>query len=135
MQAQILKLLFDIVREDNIAVLLITHNLGVVARLCTHVAVMYAGRIIERGIMADVFNNPSHPYTKALLGAVPTQKTRKGTLQGLGGSVPDPYLPHAGCRFAPRCALAEARCREAVPPEADLGHGHGVACIKAGVSA
>ncbi len=131
-QAQILQLLFDIVREDNIAVLLITHNLGVVARLCTHVAVMYAGRIIERGTMADVFNQPSHPYTRALLNAVPTQKTRKGTLQGLGGSVPDPYLPHDGCRFAPRCALAEARCRDAVPSETDLGHAHAVACIKAG---
>ena len=134
-QAQILQLLFDIVREDKIAVLLITHNLGVVARLCTHVAVMYAGRIIERGTMADVFNQPSHPYTKALLAAVPTQKTRKGTLQGLGGSVPDPYLPHAGCRFAPRCAWAEARCGEAVPPDADLGNGHRVACIKAGGTA
>ncbi len=134
-QAQILQLLFDIVREDKIAVLLITHNLGVVARLCTHVAVMYAGRIIERGTMADVFNQPSHPYTKALLAAVPTQKTRKGTLQGLGGSVPDPYLPHAGCRFAPRCAWVEVRCGEAVPPDADLGNGHRVACMKAGGTA
>lgn len=131
-QAQILQLLFDIVREDRIAVLLITHNLGVVARLCTHVAVMYAGRIIERGAMSDVFNAPAHPYTKALLNAVPTQKTQKGTLKGLGGSVPDPYLHHQGCRFAERCSIAKADCRLASPADHDLGNGHTVACIKAG---
>jgi peptide/nickel transport system ATP-binding protein len=98
--------------------------------------VMYSGRIIERGPMADVFNHPAHPYTKALLNSVPTQKTRKGTLKGLGGSVPDPFLPHQGCRFADRCQWADAACRLTVPPEIDvgieLGHAHSVACLKAG---
>ena len=130
-QAQILELLFSIVRQDNIAVLLITHNLGVVARLCSHVAVMYAGRIIERGRMADVFNHRRHPYTQALMDAVPTQKTPKGSLKGLGGSVPDPYHPFQGCRFAPRCIRVTDICRQSVPPERDCGGSHQVYCFNA----
>jgi peptide/nickel transport system ATP-binding protein len=130
-QAQILELLYSIVREDKIAVLLITHNLGVVARLCSHVAVMYAGRIVERGRMSDVFEGRRHPYTQALMEAVPTQKTLKGSLKGLGGAVPDPYQFDQGCRFAPRCQLANDACRASIPPEVTVHQYHSVSCFNA----
>jgi len=84
-QAQILRLIHDLVEERNIGVLLITHNLGVVAQLCTHVAVMYRGRILESGAVRDVLKNPSHAYTQALLNSVPTVHTKRGELRGLGG--------------------------------------------------
>ena len=135
-QAQILTLLFDLVQQDKIAVLLITHNLGVVARLCTHVAVMYAGRIIERGRMQDVFEAPAHPYTQALLAAVPTLKTAKGSLKGLDGQVPDLFVPQPGCRFAPRCASVLATCHQSIPPERLVTQGqnqtrtHTTACFR-----
>ena len=84
-QAQILRLIHHLVEERNIGVLLITHNLGVVAQLCTHVAVMYRGRILESGAVRDVLKNPSHAYTQALLNSVPTVHTKRGELRGLGG--------------------------------------------------
>jgi peptide/nickel transport system ATP-binding protein len=137
-QAQILKLLFDIVQQDQIAVMLITHNLGVVARLCTHVAVMYAGRIVERGSMHDVFKAPAHPYTQALLKSVPTLKTAKGSLKGLDGQVPDLFMPQPGCRFAPRCGVVMETCHHSVPPEGfnscgqSQMHNHLAACFRIG---
>ncbi|UXS04586.1 ABC transporter ATP-binding protein [Agrobacterium tumefaciens] len=88
-QAQILKLIHDLVAERNIGVLMITHNLGVVAQVCSHVAVMYRGRILERGTVMEVLKKPAHAYTKALLNAIPTAQTKRGELRGLGGVMPE----------------------------------------------
>jgi peptide/nickel transport system ATP-binding protein len=130
-QAQILRLIRDLVDEFHLAVLLITHNLGVVAQVCSQVSVMYAGNIVEDGPTRAVFRSPRHPYTRALLAALPRAGLARGELKGLAGSVPSLLVPPAGCRFAPRCALAIDACREARPPLARLAEDHSVACIRA----
>ncbi|MBF9235243.1 ABC transporter ATP-binding protein [Microvirga alba] len=130
-QAQILRLLYDLVQEHQLGVLLITHNLGVVAQICTHVAVMYAGNIIESGSVREVFKNPNHPYTTGLLASVPTAKMKRGELQGLPGSVPNLLAPPPGCRFAPRCAAVQPRCTAAIPPSVAVAAHHEVACVLA----
>ena len=129
-QAQILKLLKGTVADHDIGVILITHNLGVVAQTCTHVAVMYAGNIVESGPVAEVIERPAHPYTRALMAAIPTKETRRGALQGLGGTVPNLIAPPPGCRFAPRCPLTIPACTRALPPAVDIGAGHTAACIR-----
>ena len=128
-QAQILRLLHDLVVADGLTVLMITHNLGVVAQLCTHVAVMYAGNIVESGTTRAVFKRPAHPYTRALIAAVPTARSVRGRLQGLAGSVPSLIDPPPGCRFASRCAAARADCAAGTPPSREIGPGHRVACL------
>ena len=131
-QAQILELLKDMVREFGMAVLLITHNLGVVAQSCTHVAVMYAGTIVERGPVREVLRSPTHPYTRALLAAIPTRDKKRGDLQGIPGAVPNLVHAPAGCRFAARCPRADALCH-AKPPRLEASGapacGHDVACF------
>ena len=129
-QAQVLRLLTGMVREYQMGVLLITHNLGVVAETCSHVAVMYAGNIVERGPVASVLAAPAHPYTKALLAAIPTRGVKRGDLKGLAGTVPNLIQPPPGCRFAPRCALAGPDCLVAVPPMTQRGEGHSAACLR-----
>lgn len=129
-QAQILKLLKGTVADHFIGVILITHNLGVVAETCTHVAVMYAGNIVESGPVADVIENPVHPYTKALMAAIPTKTSKRGSLNGLGGTVPNLIAPPPGCRFAPRCPLAIPACTQALPPAVEVGGNHRAACIR-----
>ena len=124
-QAQILALIRGMVDEFDMGVLMITHNLGVVAQSCTHVAVMYAGNIVESGPVRDVLMHPRHPYTQALLAAIPTRSTARGALKGLAGSVPNLIAPPPGCRFAPRCARATAACA-ALPPL--VGALHRTAC-------
>jgi peptide/nickel transport system ATP-binding protein len=114
-QAQVLALLKEMVAEYRMAVLLITHNLGVVAQVCSHVAVMYAGTIVERGPVREVLAAPRHPYTRALLKAIPTRDTPRGGLEGIPGTVPDLVRPPPGCRYAPRCARASDRCGVAPP--------------------
>jgi oligopeptide/dipeptide ABC transporter ATP-binding protein len=109
-QAQILRLIRGMVDEFDMGVLMITHNLGVVAQSCTHVAVMYAGNIVESGPVRDVLMGPRHPYTQALLAAIPTRATARGALRGLPGAVPNLIAPPPGCRFAPRCTRATAAC-------------------------
>ena len=128
-QAQILILLKEMVQEFNMGVLLITHNLGVVAQTCSHVAVMYAGAIVERGLVAEVLARPRHPYTRALLAAMPTRATPRGGLEGIPGTVPDLIAPPPGCRFAPRCGRASATCLERSPRLVPLDTGHEVACV------
>lgn len=128
-QAQILRLIYDLVQEFELGVLLITHSLGVVAQLCSHVAVMYAGNIVEWGSARAVFKNPGHPYTKALLDAVPRADMKRGELRGLAGTVPNLIAPPPGCRLASRCPLAEERCSAALPPTLVVEPDHGVACI------
>jgi oligopeptide/dipeptide ABC transporter ATP-binding protein len=133
-QAQILRLIYDMVRERGLGVLFITHNLGVVAELCSHVAVMYAGNIVEAGPVSGVLKSPAHPYTRGLLQAVPTPATRPGALRGLAGAPPDLLHPPEGCRFAPRCTLAGAECRQGPPPMRSVEPFHEAACVRVGAA-
>jgi len=129
-QAQILRLIEELVQELHLSVLLITHNLGVVARMCQRVAVMYAGVVVECGGVIDVFKNPKHPYTVGLLRAIPTYGTKKGEIKGIPGSVPNFLDPPPGCRFHPRCEHAMPRCaEEPPPPPMEIAPGHEVSCF------
>jgi len=114
-EAQILRILADIRERFSPAILLITHNLGIVAEACDHVAVMYAGRIVEQGPVRDIFANPSHPYTQALLRSTISLKTQN--LHSIPGAPPDLVAPPAGCRFHPRCEHAMQVCPAKQPPQ------------------
>ncbi len=129
LQAQILRLLSDLVKRSDTAVLMITHNLGVVAQICSHVAVMYAGHVVESGRTREVLQSPRHPYTRALLAALPRPGLQRGQLANLAGRVPDLIHPPPGCRFAPRCARATAACTVATPPSVAVSDQHQVACV------
>ena len=130
-QQQILKLIKSSVADFGMGVVLITHNLGVVAQTCSHVAVMYAGNIVESGRVSAVIGAPDHPYTRALMQSIPTRDTKRGTLKGLAGIVPNLFNPPPGCRFAPRCQFATSDCRTATPPSVCVGPEHLSACIRA----
>ncbi|MGC4948634.1 dipeptide ABC transporter ATP-binding protein [Streptomyces sp. DT224] len=131
-QDQILTLLGDLNRETGTALVLITHNMGVVARACERVLVMYGGTVVEDGPTAEVLTRPRHPYTAGLLAAVPRLATPSGTrLTGIPGSPPDLTLLGDGCAFADRCTLAEDRCRTQTPPLARVADGVRVACLPA----
>jgi peptide/nickel transport system ATP-binding protein len=126
-QEQTLRLMRDLTRQVGAAVLLITHNLGVVRQFADRVYVMYAGAIVEEADVATLFRDPQHPYTRALLAAVP--RLTGGELpRAIEGAVPDYTAAPPGCRFHPRCAFARAECRTP-PPVVDLGQGHRVACV------
>jgi peptide/nickel transport system ATP-binding protein len=126
-QAQILELL-NALKEDIItSILLITHDLGVVAETCDRVCVMYAGNVCEIADVKDLFNNPKHPYTTALLSSVP-KRSQTGALETIEGSVPNLVTPPSGCRFHPRCKLAMEKCSKEIPETRDTGGGHLVAC-------
>ena len=127
-QAQILRLIQDLVDRLDLSVLLITHNLGVVAKLCDHVAVMYAGRVIEYAPVRDLYKNPQHPYTQGLLNAVPTKTTDRGGLQGIDGMIPNLLDPPQGCRFHTRCPHVMDICRQQVPQEASIDDNHTTHC-------
>jgi len=130
-QAQILELLRDLARRLGVAMLIITHNLGVVARYADRVNVMYAGRIIERASAAELYANPRHPYTLGLLRSVPRlDEPRRSRLAPIEGQPPDLTRLPAGCAFAPRCAYRVERCAEA-PPLESIGPGHLSACWEA----
>ncbi len=116
-QAQYLKLLRDLQREHGLALIFITHNLGIVAKMCDQLAVMYAGRVVEHGPVSRIFNRPAHPYTKALLGSIPRMTDNRDHLTAIEGQPPDLASLPAGCAFAPRCPEAFARCRAEAPPE------------------
>jgi oligopeptide/dipeptide ABC transporter ATP-binding protein len=115
-------------RESGMAILFITHDFGVVARMCDRVAVMYAGRIVECGPVQRVFDNPSHPYTQALIASVPKITGATGRLTTIEGQPPSLLNLPAGCRFAPRCAYAEQRCRDCYPATFDVGDQHTADC-------
>jgi peptide/nickel transport system ATP-binding protein/oligopeptide transport system ATP-binding protein len=132
-QAQILDLLRELQQETGMSVILITHDLGVVAEMADEVAVMYAGRVIERGTAADIFNDPQHPYTIGLLGSIPRIEEDRDRLLAIEGSVPPPFALPKGCRFHPRCPFAIRACTEADPPLRELSPGHSAACIRAPV--
>ncbi|MGI8553495.1 MAG: ABC transporter ATP-binding protein [Dehalococcoidia bacterium] len=128
-QAQILSLIRDLVREFNLTVLMITHNLGVVAQVCNRVAVMYAGRVVETGDLRRVFKAPAHPYTASLLRAIPTRESAGRTLADIPGSIPNLLSPPLGCRFNPRCPHVMPVCQAEPPPGMTfLESGHEVAC-------
>ncbi len=120
-QAQVINLLQDLIRELGLTFVLISHDLGVVRHIADRVAVMYLGRIVEEGPAAEVFGNPKHPYTRALLAAVPGQGHTRGAAALLEGDVPSPINPPSGCRFRTRCPHAEAICAAEIPPLADHG--------------
>ncbi|PWS48362.1 peptide ABC transporter ATP-binding protein, partial [Streptomyces sp. ZEA17I] len=131
-QEQILALLADLNRETGTALVLITHNMGVVARSCARVLVMYGGTVVEDGPTAEVLTHPRHPYTAGLLAAVPRLSAPSGTrLTGIPGSPPDLTLLGDGCAFAARCTLVEDRCRTGVPPLVALTDGVRAACLPA----
>ena len=127
-QAQYLRLLKEIQRETGVAILFITHDLGVVARMCDRVAVMYAGRIVEQGGIQELFDNPSHPYTQALLGSIPRMEERVDRLTAIEGQPPALFDLPRGCRFAARCPHVHDRCEEAYPAEFAGPTGHTAAC-------
>jgi oligopeptide/dipeptide ABC transporter ATP-binding protein len=127
-QAQYLNLLQELQKEHRLAMIFVTHNLGIVARICSAVAVMYAGRIVELGPVRRIFTAPGHPYTRALLESIPRLGARTGRLVAIDGQPPDLVRLPTGCAFAPRCAQAMARCRSEAPPEIVLAEGHTARC-------
>jgi peptide/nickel transport system ATP-binding protein len=134
-QAQILDLLAALRRETGMALVLISHDLGVVAETCERVAVMYAGRIVEEAPVERLFAAPSHPYTRGLLGALPPMAGPRRRLAAIPGGVPEPWAMPPGCPFAPRCAHRNADCDEAVPRAVALAPDHRAACLRATVAA
>lgn len=128
-QAQVINLLMDLQREKNLSYLFIAHDLAVVEHISHRIAVMYLGRIVEFADKETLFTNPLHPYTEALLAAVPVPNPRiKRKRQLLQGDVPSPINPPPGCRFHTRCPYAEARCKIESPPLREVAPGHQVAC-------
>jgi peptide/nickel transport system ATP-binding protein len=133
-QAQILELLQEMKSRFGMAIMLITHAMGVVAETAQRVVVMYAGKVIEEASVEELFGRPAHPYTKGLIRSIPRvdkAATHKTRLEAIAGVVPSLLDPPPGCRFAPRCPYAIALCREAVPPLREIAAGHKVACVRA----
>ena len=134
-QAQILDLLRELQQETGMAIILITHDLGVVAEMADEVAVMYAGRVVERASGAAIFDDPQHPYTLGLLGSIPKIEEQRDRLLAIEGAVPPPFALPSGCRFHPRCVFADAACIAQDPPLRQIEHAHHVACLHAPVEA
>jgi oligopeptide/dipeptide ABC transporter ATP-binding protein len=120
-QAQYLNLLRELQIEHRLGLIFITHNLGIVAKMCDLLAVMYAGRIVETGPVSRVFNSPAHPYTQALLRSIPRMSREKVRLTAIEGQPPDPARLPPGCAFAARCPVAVDRCRQETPPAIAIG--------------
>ncbi len=132
-QAQILDLLRRLQAETGMALVLISHDLGVVADLCSRVGVMYGGRIVEEAPTATLFAAPVHPYTQGLLAALPDMTGPRRRLTAIAGGVPEPWNFPPGCSFAPRCMSATSACDAALPAARDVAEGHSVACLHAHV--
>ncbi len=131
-QAQILALLADLRQRLGLAMLFVSHDLAVVSRVSHRIAVMYAGRIVESGPAHEIFAHPAHPYTRGLLGSIPTLKTnRQQPLHAIDGAVPSPGALPPGCSFAPRCPLCIPQCEAAMPPLVEVAPGHLARCIRA----
>ena len=128
-QAQILELMKALQRETEMAIIYITHDLGVIAEICDHVVVMYAGKVVEIASVKELFINPEHPYTKGLLSSIPRlENPRKTKLNIIKGMVPSLYELPKGCRFQNRCPLVEAVCETASPPVTSVGEDHFASC-------
>ena len=134
-QAQILDLLRDLQAETGMAIILITHDLGIVAEMADEVAVMYAGRVVEQAPGPAIFDDPQHPYTLGLLGSIPRIEEDRARLLAIEGAVPAPFDLPTGCRFHPRCVFAAERCLTEDPPLLPMGPQHSAACIRAPVEA
>ncbi len=134
-QAQILDLMRKLRDETGTAIILITHDLGVIAELAHDVAVMYAGRIVEQAPVEELFARPQHPYTVGLLGSIPKLHQEQDRLAAIEGQVPNPMAPVQGCKFHPRCPFAIDRCRREEPPLAEVGGQHAAACWRAPLDA
>jgi oligopeptide/dipeptide ABC transporter ATP-binding protein len=127
-QAQYLRLLREIQEETGLSLIFITHDFGIVAKMCDRVMVMYAGRAVESGPVREIFNRPAHPYTQALLSSVPKLEERPDRLYSIQGQPPALWDVPPGCRFAARCPYADDRCQQDYPPSFTLGHGHSADC-------
>jgi oligopeptide/dipeptide ABC transporter ATP-binding protein len=127
-QAQYLALLKELQERHRLAMIFVTHNLGIVARMCDRMAVMYAGRIVEAGPVRQLFTAPAHPYTRALMESVPRLGARRELLTAIEGQPPDLAKLPPGCAFAPRCASVMERCRVEAPPETMVSAGHTTRC-------
>ncbi len=127
-QAQYLRLLKDLQQETGVAIIFITHDFGIVAHMCDRVAVMYAGRIVEQGDVRQIFNNPSHPYTEALINSVPKMEEKMERLYSIPGQPPALWDLPKGCSFAPRCPYVHDRCHEAYPEVFEVQDGQTAAC-------
>ncbi len=130
-QAQVLELMRTLRSQTRTAIMLITHDLGVVAEMADRVLVMYAGQVVEQASVAQIFAMPQHPYTVGLLGAIPALGGRRERLAAIDGLVPAPTAQPPGCRFAPRCPFADTRCHSEAPPLAEVQDGHWSRCWKA----
>ena len=129
-QAQILDLIADLQRKEGMSVILITHNLGIVARMCRRVAVFYAGLLMEEGSVEDIFYRPSHPYTRALLASIPARDGKNERLVPIVGQAPSLTDPPPGCPFAPRCSLAGRECEGLACTLTEIAPGHKTACSR-----
>ena len=129
-QAQVLEMIHDLKEKNNTAMLLITHDLGVVAQNCDRVAIIYAGEIVEYGTLRQVYKNILHPYTEGLFGSVPSLDTTSKRLNAIDGMMPDPTQLPKGCKFADRCKFAEKRCLENEPELIERADGHKVRCFR-----
>ncbi len=128
-EAQILRLMRDLQREIGTSILLITHNLGVVAEMCDEVYVMYAGEVVERADVMTLFRGCAHPYTRGLMASLPRMTPKGQRLYNIRGTVPNLRAMPSGCRFSPRCEFAGEKCRREKPPLTDLGEGHLCRCF------
>lgn len=127
-EAQVLSLLQKLQQERQMAVVLISHNLGVIAQMCHRVYVMYAGVVVEEGPVEAIFDEPVHPYTKGLLASLPDPAYKEKKLQGIDGQAPDLFHLPQGCRFCPRCSQAMRICLKEAPPAYTVGTGHSASC-------
>jgi len=134
-QEQILRILLDLVEETAVSVMLISHDLGVIANVCQRVVVMYAGTIVEDGPKRQVLSRPAHPYSKGLIDAVPRLGGGRGAFSSIPGQIPNLLSPPTGCRFSPRCPHATSICREEKPRLRPLGDGRQAACHHVDISA
>ncbi len=127
-QAQVLKLMRELKKELNTAMIMITHDLGIVSEMCDKVAIIYAGRIVENGTWKDIYSNPSHPYTIGLFGSIPTLDKDVDRLKPIEGLMPDPADLPSGCPFHPRCEKCTEKCKQQDPPPVEITPGHSVKC-------
>lgn len=129
-QAQVLEMIRELKRKNNTSMLLITHDLGVVAQNCDSVAIIYAGEIVEYGTLCQVYENTLHPYTEGLFGSIPNLETNSRRLAAIDGMMPDPTELPVGCKFADRCKYATEQCRATLPELVELEDGHKVRCFR-----
>lgn len=127
-QAQVLEMIGELKEKVGTTMILITHDLGVVAETCNKVAIMYAGRIVESGTLEDIFEKTAHPYTKGLFGSIPSLDEDVERLNPIPGLMPDPTALPTGCKFHPRCSQAQLLCQQEEPPAREIGKGHHVRC-------